>query len=1255
MDSLKEYLLSKYYSSFGYVVAALHVPALVIFAAVTGQLRTSERRTFRCDVSDCREDCLREYDEQFNSPIPLYGFALLSFVPLVLVCIAYSWCFVKSRVDEIETAMKPNPENTRPRPRVTTKKVFRSYSIHLLLRFVLGILFTVLQNFVFYASDFPTDFQCLVCDAPFVAKPAKPTGNSTNFNRTKVDSSAVDCNNSVASDYSSWAKGIWIVNALFALLVLGEMCYLLVRAQKAEELEFTYDSEFCLKHFFNKSRTPVTLPHQVLRQKERLLGDTEYLEPLIASVGDNKNNRALDDIFVEFVIYTGREQHHKFHYSSERHEIYDIYLQPPHGSVAIKNLKELLLANKDTQDPRRILILGRPGIGKSVLCHKLLRDLSKDLMLCDSSQTFQHFFLFPFRRFNSETLAEKISLRQLLSCGYPGGAMDIETFQYILDNPKTVLLVFDGLDEFKHHKTCLKDEQEEVRHGSTEEMKFAALYVKLVQGKQLCGATILTTCRPNVADSVATLKFDRTVEIMGFTPEKVQEYVQKHCTCTETADRIWEHISSNPELLALCYIPANCHFICSLLEKWISPDKQDSGSHFPKTTTMVYTKALKLFIFKHHPEHRGRQLTNEDLMGNKGFSDTVEKTLRKVGSLAKAGIESQQLVFESTKVQGMKDCGLFQQLEDSEDSPFEFTSHFCFTHLTLQEYLAAREIAKMTPNDICNFISSNASDPKWHVVIQFVAGLLGDQENEAINSFVRILLDGLTTSSPGNKNQTLLMLKCLHEYNNDTTVKKAASDLEQKHTFKNEIHLVLCHVTPLDCIAIAYFVKHLVKPTLLDLSRNSTTDQGVSHLCDALKHVNCKLTQLKLGANSITEKGVSHLRDALKHVNCKLTQLDLSRNSTTDEGVSHLCVALKHVNCKLTQLDLSHNSITDEGVSHLCVALKHVNCKLTQLDLSHNSTTDEGVSHVCDALKHVNCKLTQLDLSHNSITDEGVSHLCVALKHVNCKLTQLDLSHNSTTDEGVSHVCDALKHVNCKLTQLDLSRKSITDKGVLHLCDALKHVNCKLTQLDLSCNSITDKSVSHLCDALKHVNCKLTQLDLSRNSITDKDVSHLCDALKHVNCKLTQLDLNCNSITDKGVSHLCDALKHVNCKLTQLDLSRNSIRCKDVPHLGDALKHVNCKLTQLKLISNSITDKGVSHLWDALKHVNCKLTQLDLSSNYITDKGVPHLCDALIHVNCKLTQLKLIGNYITDGVSLLHDALEHVNCKLTELNLMGNK
>ena len=56
-------------------------------------------------------------------------------------------------------------------------------------------------------------------------------------------------------------------------------------------------------------------------------------------------------------------------------------------------------------------------------------------------------------------------------------------------------------------------------------------------------------------------------------------------------------------------------------------------------------------------------------------------------------------------------------------------------------------------------------------------------------------------------------------------------------------------------------------------------DQGVTHLCDALKDENCKLTKLYLGGNDIRDQGVTHLCDALKDENCKLTTLYLERNN----------------------------------------------------------------------------------------------------------------------------------------------------------------------------------------------------------------------------------------------------------------------------------------------------------------------------------------------------------------------------------------
>ena len=1088
MECVKDYLLSRYFSPFGYIVALSYLPALVIFTGYTGHLRTSERRTFRCPSSpESRDDCLGKYDEQYNSPFPLYGFVLLCFVPLFAVCIAYSWCFVKSRVDELETALKADPENPRPRPKLTTSRVFYSYCLQLLVRSSLGTVLLMLQNLVFYSKSFPTEFICIL---PTV----KRTVNSTVLNTSKHDASAtINCHNSVGSDNATWARGISIVNTLLTLLVCAELSYVLVQAKRRKQ--FIFDSEFCLKYLFNRNGTPIALREHTLRMKGRVRKETEFLEPLIAQAENSRDNRlTLGHIFVDLVIYTGRAKH-EFEDLSKRHEIFDIYLKPQHGALSIKKLEELFLPNKDTQDPRKILVIGRPGVGKSLLCTKLSRDWSEGGLFCDSigNRNFEHLFLFRFRWFNTER-TEKISLKQLMGLLCPEGDIDNELFQYMLDNPGKLLLLFDGLDEFKHHENCLEEEQAQGRNNATEAIPFSALYVKLVKGIYLPGATVLTTCRPNVEQSLARLEFDRRVEIMGFTPEKVEQYVHKflkcpcskHCVSSgelvqrksgkktgelfafhsppeidnlDQADKfctyntvpvrqIWEHISSNLELLSLCYIPVNSFIVCSFLERLITLDDQNLGnSALPTTSTEIYDGALRMFIFKHHPEFKGKLLTKDYLMGNAAFPDSIEETLTHVGSLAKTGIEERRLVFDSTELRGMENCGLLNRMPDSEITWLQFRSHFCFIHLTFQELLAAREITKMSPSDLSHFIALNASDPKWHMVIQFVAGLLCGQENEAVNSFVNILHGSLTVAHILNnetKQKALLMMKCLHENNDEAVAEKAASELEKDSKFTNRIDLSACQVTPVDCIAITFFIKHLHKPTQLNLESNIITDQGVLHLFGALKHVNCTLTQLNLSGNGITKQGVFHLCNALNDVNCKLTQLDLSTNFIGEQGVLQLCGALRHVNCKLTQLNLSSSSLTEQGVFHLCNTLKDVNCKLTRLNLSDNSVTDKSVFHLCCALKDVNCKLTNLDLSHNSITDQGVFHLGDALKDVNCKLTQLDLSYDHRiTVQGIFDLYTTLKHVNnCKLARLNLSNGSLFGQGVFDLCDALKHANC---------------------------------------------------------------------------------------------------------------------------------------------------------------------------------------------------------------------
>lgn len=1277
MEVVKEYLLAKYFSPFGYIVAVFHLLALTALTTAAGVLRTSERRRFSCPSSpDSKDDCLRQYDKLVYSGLPFYGFVLFCFASVLTVCIAYSWCFVKSRVDEIEIALKPNPESPRRRPRVKTRRVFWSYFVHLILRFFGGIVFIILQNSVFYLSGFPAEFVCFT-------QTVKGAANSTNVSTTKENSLAINCDNSIASDNAVYARGIWIVNILFTLLVFGELCYLSLRA--IQRKQFIFDSEFCERHFFSKGRNPIALRELTFRTRQRIREETEILEPLIAQPEIDRV-RLLDDAFVDLVIYSGRACS-EFADLLKRHEIFDIYLKPQYGSIAIKKVDELFLPNEDTRDPRKILVVGRPGIGKSLLCTKLSRDWSKSDLLRDSDKIFQHLFVFQFRWFNTETM-EKISLKQLLSRLYSEGSMDSEVLQHILDNPERVLFVFDGLDEFKYHERILEDERAHAGNSATEEMPFSALYVKLMKGKQLSGATILTTCRPNVVQSVAHLPFDRKVEIMGFTPEKVHEYVLKFCAHDpETVNRIWGHISSNLELLSLCYIPVNSFIICSLLEKLIKL-QQHLGNTLPATSTDIYEGALRLFIFKHHPEFKRKLLTKDYLLGNVGLPDQVEETLNRVGSLAKTGIQERRLMFDSVEVKGIEDCGLFNRMPDCEVLPFKLKSQFCFIHLTLQEFLAAKEIVKMESKDISNFILTNASDPKWHLVLQFVAGLLRGQTNEAVSSFVSLLCDSLTyitlcdsvTFSSKSKQEAVLMMKCLHEYNDATIVEKAASLLQKNKTFNNKIDLSCSEITPVDCAAIVFFINKLHNLMELNLFFNNISDQGVSFLCSVVRDGHCTLNTLDLGVNKIQDQGVSQLSEALRDANCKLTKLRLSGNYIRYQGASHLQDALKNANCKLTKLDLGGNSMGDIGVSRLSEALKDVNCKLEKLDLVETDITDQGVFHLCEALKNVNCKLTKLDISANMISFHGALSMSVALKDVNCKLTKMNLEVNDIGNLGVFHLSDALKDENCKFTRLDLTGVKMGDEGLAHLCDALINENCLVTDLDLSHNAITGQGVSYLQTALRNKNCKLLQLSLAMNTL--RNTSYLirklteslikgdslnfygeqsvllpmCSALRDENCKLVKLDLISTGVEDDDLFYLCGALKDMNCKLTVLYLGGCLITDEGLQHLCSALEDVNCKLTELLLRSNSITDQGVPLFFTAIKHKNCKLTKLEIEFPEVTDEGFLHLLVALKDVNCKLTKLSLEGNELMDQfIPHLCSALEDPNCKLVKLDLTLNK
>ena len=737
----------------------------------------------------------------------------------------------------------------------------------------------------------------------------------------------------------------------------------------------------------------------------------------------------LDEIFTNLIVYEGRA---KYDFSGDR----------------VKQLNEYHKANESLQptlpgdifdaEKQKILVVGRPGIGKTMFSTKILRNWASDNLFNETQKSqvdFKVAFLIKLRMFNSRN--QELNLREILDHSEYSTALSEELWNYIRHNPERVLLIFDGFDEYSG-RTKINEDDIPYRNSEEERMPVYFLMKKIVEGKILTGATILTTTRPNAVRFIIALDFDKTVEILGFSTEQVNDYVQKFTKKEDKAETIKQHITSNLNLVAFCYVPVNCFIICCCLLELLG---NTGFTSLPTRLTEIYSIAVRMFYFSYDDDQYRHNKTEGQQFFLKPFKElpsSVQNVFTRLGKIALYGIKNGRLIFESHEVNDLESNGLFHRLPDFRDRPLaEGRAQYCFLHLTIQEFLAAKYLVDtLNSEQLRDFVAAHILEGTWKVVMQFVAGLLVEkgQSTDIFSDFLpsetftqRIEIEINEDSeertetltcwpahSYGHRDLVVTLFNCMYE--------NKASDREvQKKLAKigcNALDFSYCSLSPLDCLALVHALKSVEGILDFDLRFNNLQSLGcieIAKLLPGNQHNQgfCELKRLNLGINNITDEAVKHLSTALTHTNCKLNSLNLNTNNITDEAVKHLATALTHTNCKLNSLNLWRNNITDEAVKHLSTALTHTNCKLNSLNLGNNNITDEAVKHLATALTHTNCKLNSLNLWRNNITDEAVKHLSTALTHTNCKLNSLYLWLNNITDKG-KNLLNSM-NINCKV------------------------------------------------------------------------------------------------------------------------------------------------------------------------------------------------------------------------------------------------
>ena len=740
MESCLKFIPRNSYNTVGWLPLILFVLISVVIIGITSDfeskatLQCNPDKTLASDLSTRKyieTQCFLKYSQEFYPFLPLNVVFIIDFGLVLVLTIIYAY-MVKHRVEIFEEKPREtvNSDQGESQPcsddmsqaALDLNKyrgagqyfVFTVYVLHLIICRILPLVgFAVL---LLSSMKFPTQFHC----------PWRINSMSTSHvNMTQSQGSnvsIVDCTYPMGSKNEKVSAAVITINLLFATIAFIELDYLLWSSWN--DRIFVVDYEFCCVYLLRKRKRIRKVINKI---RENVSDEVFYLYDDFG--GAALSLRKLDKIYINVIIQDGRESTSTYKSQfKNRHESYDTHLKKPENAYPIRKTSNLFKPMGTSKTlPKSILVVGRPGIGKTLLTKKLLHEWKKEAskFWCDKIV-----ILIQFRDFNDG----KTSLPKMLEHAY---GLNVSragiklVFEYICFVPNNAVFIFDGLDELKYDKNSFVAETS--LNDPNQEADILQIFKKMVKGQLLPGVTVLATSRPTAGHIYDPLPFHKKVEILGFHKKQIKSYVKKFCQKDkDKSTKLWNLIKQSPEYLSLSYVPVNCYIICLTLMEAIDADEQEEvveesfQSKVPRTITELYKRAIKVLLFRHHNKHKAKGIPEaKDYMIAK-LPGHFQNDLDYLKKTARKGMLENNLVFKfesDDKRVELKDCGLINDMEVKRGNLFSFL------HLTIQEFLAAQDVVDHMEH-VEAFLIEHIDDPKWYLVIQFVAGLIGDKIKE---------------------------------------------------------------------------------------------------------------------------------------------------------------------------------------------------------------------------------------------------------------------------------------------------------------------------------------------------------------------------------------------------------------------------------------------------------------------------------------------------------------------------------------------
>ena len=770
--------------------------------------------------------------------------------------------------------------------------------------------------------------------------------------------------------------------------------------------------------------------------------------------------RSLECKFFDLVL-------HKAHITESQRQTRSI-----DSSVQMINLNTALTKNK--QEKRLVVYFeGIAGSGKTTLSWHISREWAEKRLL----KLYQ---LLIHIQINDHKVQSATCLRDLIPNPDDNKVLQKEIAEVIVDlKGRNVCFLLDGLDEAP---TSLLD----------------FLLVELIQGKlgrqQLPDLSFILMSRPDlrVTKRLESVLSSRIV-IAGYNKEAMDQFFDSSVgTKSDERRKLVKKFAINPRLEGLCSLPINA-VIMSYLIHFMEEDST------PTTQTGLYMPLISNFLLRHIDTYLPELEVSciEDLQND--IPPEILDPFSKVCSLAYSSLLKNKHLFTMKEARTVhaadaKDALGFLQVHP-QITRFGRKRYYSFAHLSLQEFLAAVHISKMSEKGQTCAIKEFLSESPRSQMIPFYAGLTGLSNKGALQILSEALpltVDSETITRElfeerGDPQQkTLALFNSLFESQNkalltlpetdlsvNRRIEEGIQDLHKDSNFTprtQQLRSLMLHslpLSPLDCLSLGYYIN--IK-SYRPIPAGESLILSFDLVCCSLNHMGIHMlfTELKRNVSQRTTARVQLIMTGNKFNSESLLSLKaLVQGQSNIDGIAlcncfnpsivNISFALKCLieglsnNSSCVFMDLSANNF-DSSHIHYVVLLLRICPQINWLELKDYDLS--GVMFLFSRAIALTTRLGSLDLSNCNISD---SHLILLGKEICtscCCLHHLNVCFNPFTHRGLSNFLKLFVDIFSILAFLGLSLQ-INDNETM----TLKKINQFRSMLDLPylcCKTIKD-------------------------------------------------------------------------------------------------------------------------------------------------------------------------------------------------------